>query len=89
MMHVQRRDVRVVSQWEALGAFLENEVISSFLFPPQGSRLYSDTSEEGTAGAYIWRHKTAFPNTVICLVRGLAVHAAELWNRPMTDFVYY
>lgn len=39
--------MHAVSQWEALCAFLECEVILDLLFPPQASRLFGDMREGG------------------------------------------
>lgn len=71
--------MHAVSQWEALCAFLEYEVILAFLFPPQASRLFGDMREEGTTvRVYILLLKKAFLNGVILLVLGLAVQINTL-----------
>lgn len=89
LMHVYCWDVHAIFQWEALCAFLDYEVILAFLFPPQASRLFGDMREEGTTvRAYILLLKKAFLNGVVLLVLELAGRST-LWNRSMTDFMYY
>lgn len=71
--------MHAVSQWEALCAFLEYEVILALLFPPQVSRLFGDMrEEETTVRVYILLLKKAFLNGMILLVLGLALQINSL-----------